>query len=286
MSTAQVRTSSSEITLFPILPSIELICRVDSMAALRAAVDHGADCARLICRIGKKPGPFVNRDFENATMKRGIHYAHQRGCRVCLELDYALPDVADASDLRAILSNAANCGVSAVCLSAPELVLYMRVHHPGVRVHFITGDAGLELRSIALGKSRLGYHRLTLPRVISMAQLEALTGLHDIELELICSGRHRTVVASKQSVGTRRVLENEQLIRCADGQIACNDACYAEAGTDLERTLTLLPRLKALGVRGLIVEAPYQASMRMAQLTSLWREAIDQCQLQGQEAML
>ena len=67
--------------------SPELVCPAGSLPALKAAVDHGADCVYLGLRDATNARNFAGLNFDEAALARGIAYAHQRGRKVFMALN-------------------------------------------------------------------------------------------------------------------------------------------------------------------------------------------------------
>ena len=62
-------------------PAPELVCPAGSLPALKAAVDHGADCVYLGLRDATNARNFAGLNFDEAAIASAIAYAHQRGRR-------------------------------------------------------------------------------------------------------------------------------------------------------------------------------------------------------------
>src|ERR1039457_7695861 len=66
---------------------LELVCPAGTPAALRAAVDAGADA--VYCgfrdRTNARNYPGLNFDFEE--LSEGVSYAHERGCKVLVAIN-------------------------------------------------------------------------------------------------------------------------------------------------------------------------------------------------------
>eukprot|EP01034_Spumella_vulgaris_P035901 gene35901-44267_t len=56
----------------------ELVCPAGSLPALKAAVDHGANCVYLGLRDATNARNFAGLNFDEAAIANGIAYAHQR----------------------------------------------------------------------------------------------------------------------------------------------------------------------------------------------------------------
>ena len=68
------------------LAAMELVCPAGSLPALKAAIDHGADCVYLGFRDATNARNFAGLNFDEAAINTGIRYAHDRGRKVLLAL--------------------------------------------------------------------------------------------------------------------------------------------------------------------------------------------------------
>jgi collagenase-like PrtC family protease len=60
-------------------PIMELVYPAGSLPALKAAIDHGADCVYLGFRDATNARNFAGLNFDEAAINTGIRYAHDRG---------------------------------------------------------------------------------------------------------------------------------------------------------------------------------------------------------------
>ncbi|MFS2020757.1 peptidase U32 family protein, partial [Massilia sp. CT11-108] len=68
-------------------PSLELVCPAGSLPALKAAIDHGADCVYLGFRDATNARNFAGLNFSEGAISEGIRYAHDRNRKVFLALN-------------------------------------------------------------------------------------------------------------------------------------------------------------------------------------------------------
>lgn len=281
MSKSHSRLLFSKVAL-PAPPGIQLVCRVDNLLALRTAVDNGADAVRLFCNVSRNGAGLSTRDFLGDGWKRGIRLARGQGCNVSLDL---IGEELVGTNLAALakpLERAIEYGIDSVGLSSPALILYARTHYPFLQIRFIAPQSVLSPRALGYAKTALGFTRVVLPRVISMAQLRALSKVPGIELEVICHGRGCAILAGvndgleENSRGAlRATISADTDERCGDSLPASNDLSFSEAESDIDQPDRLLPELKLAGIKAVIVEAPHRATARIARLTHAWRKRID-----------
>ena len=66
--------------------NVELVCPAGTPAALKAAVDAGADCVYVGFRDETNARNFPGLNFSRPELADGIAYAHERGAKVLGEL--------------------------------------------------------------------------------------------------------------------------------------------------------------------------------------------------------
>lgn len=66
---------------------MDLICPAGSLAALKQAVDHGANAVYLGLRDSTNARNFAGLNFDQAALASGLAYAHARGCQVYLAIN-------------------------------------------------------------------------------------------------------------------------------------------------------------------------------------------------------
>lgn len=239
MSKTLARINSMGSTLQPAPHSVELVCRTDSLAALRAAVDQGSNSVRLAYRSDSRAQEAINHRFRHAGLKKAVQYAMDRGCQVSLEIDGA---TALNDRVLAMLKTAFDCGISDVCVADQTLALYMRLHHPGTTLRLIAGEGQMSRRALALLRASLGISRVVLPRVFSLAQLAALHGAAGIALEVHACGGGCAIIAGKH--GRRRPRPASEIpgsdLACGSDASASNDSSFAGSGYDSTMPLGLL----------------------------------------------
>jgi hypothetical protein len=128
-----------------LVPPMELVCPAGSLPALKAAIDHGADCVYLGFRDATNARNFAGLNFDEAAIATGIRYAHERGRKVLLALN-TYPQAASPETWRKAIDRAADNGVNAVILADPGLMAYAVKHHPDLRLHLSVQGFGHQLR--------------------------------------------------------------------------------------------------------------------------------------------
>ena len=120
---------------------MELVCPAGSLPALKAAVDHGANCVYLGLRDATNARNFAGLNFDEAAIAQGSAYAHARGRKVFMALN-TYPQAANPGPWRSALDKAVDLGVDAVILADPGLMQHAVQHHPRLRLHLSVQGLG------------------------------------------------------------------------------------------------------------------------------------------------
>lgn len=295
---------------------IELVCPAGSLPALKAAVDNGADCVYLGFRDATNARNFAGLNFDAQAIAAGIRYARERGRKVLVALNtYPQPDGWAA--WREAVSRAADAGVDAIIVADPGLMRFARERYPELRLHLSVQGSATNYEAINFYHEHFGVSRAVLPRVLSLAQVEQVAENTPVEIEVFGFGSLCVMVegrcalssyATGESPNTRGVCSPAKAVRWQktpdglesrlngvlidryeDGENAgyptlckgrftvADENYYAiEEPTSLN-TLELLPKLMQIGIRAIKIEGRQRSPAYVAQVTRVWRDAIDQC---------
>jgi len=295
-------------------PLLELICPAGSLPALKAAVDHGADGVYLGLRDNTNARNFAGLNFDERALTDGIRYARAKRVKVLLALN-TYPQPATLPRWHRALDTAAALGVDAVILADPGLMAYAVKHHPGLRLHLSVQGSATSYEAVNFYRERFGIRRAVLPRVLSLAQVEAVVQHTQVEIELFgfgglcvmvegrcllssyacgdspntfgaCSPGH--AVRWAQTPAGMETRLNGVLIDCyADHEKAgyptlCKgrfqvggETYYALEEPTSLNTLELLPEMARIGIAAIKIEGRQRSPAYVAQVTQVWRAAID-----------
>ncbi len=295
---------------------LELVCPAGSLPALKAAVDNGADCVYLGFRDATNARNFAGLNFDDAAIAAGIAYAHARGRKVLLALN-TYPQAANWALWRGAIDRAADAGIDAVILADPGLMGYAMRTHPQLRLHLSVQGSATNHAAINFYHEHFGIARAVLPRVLSMTQVEQLSAKTPVEIEVFGFGSLCVMVEGRcalssyvtgESPNTAGVCSPAKAVRwqqtpaglesrlngvlidryqeaesasyptlCKGRFDVAGENYYAiEEPTSLN-TLELLPQLIGMGVRAIKIEGRQRSPAYVAQVTKVWREAIDNC---------
>ena len=301
----------------PLKRPMELVCPAGSLPALKAAIDHGADCVYLGFRDATNARNFAGLNFDEAAIQTGIRYAHDRGKKVLLALN-TYPQASCTEVWHTAIDRAAQSGVDAVILADPGLMAYALKKYPALRLHLSVQGSATNFEAIHFYHRHFGIARAVLPRVLSLTQVEQLVQKTPVEIEVFGFGSLCVMVEGRCALssyvtgeapnthgvcsppkavrwvetpkGRESRLNGVLIDRYAEGENAGYPTlCKGRFDVDEEHnyyaieeptslnTLSLLPQLMAMGVRAIKIEGRQRSPAYVAQVTKVWREAIDHC---------
>ncbi len=298
-------------------PPFELVCPAGSLPALKAAVDHGANCVYLGLRDATNARNFAGLNFDEAAIANGIAYAHAKGAKVFMALN-TYPQAGNPELWRSALDKAADLGVDAVILADPGLMQYAAQKHPQLRLHLSVQGSATNYDAINFYREQFGIVRAVLPRVLSLEQVQRVIERTPVEIEVFGFGSLCVMVEGRcalssyvtgESPNTHGVCSPPKAVRWqetpqgresrlngvlidryAPGEnagyptlckgrfdVGDDENYYAIEEPTSLNTLELLPQLMKMGVRALKVEGRQRSPAYVAQVTKVLRDAIDQC---------
>lgn len=295
---------------------MELVCPAGTLPALKAAIDHGADCVYLGFRDNTNARNFAGLNFDDAAAKEGVRYAHNRGRKVLLALN-TYPQASTWERWTGAVDKAAEIGIDAVILADAGLMQYARKTHPQLRLHLSVQGSATNYEAIRFYHEHFGVQRAVLPRVLALAQVAEVVKNTPVEIEVfgfggLCvmvEGRcalssyvtgdspntfgacspGRAVRWQQTASGMETRLNGVLINRFGDGEHAgyptlckgrfqaAGETYYAIEEPASLNTLELLPQMLAMGIRAVKIEGRQRSPAYVAQVTRVWREAIDQC---------
>lgn len=295
---------------------MELIAPAGNLAALKAAVLAGADAVYLGLKNATNARNFAGLNFTEADIAQGVAFARQHGRQVLFAINtFAQPG--RAQEWRAAVDAACRLGADALILADPGVLAYARQRYPQQRLHLSVQGSATHADAIELMREQFGIQRVVLPRVLTVADIARLIEKTTVEVEVFGFGSLCVMAegrcllssfATGDSPNNRGVCSPAHAVRWQprDGQMEarlngllidryapdepaayptlCKGRFMVEGRRDhaLEEptslnALSLLPRLAAIGVRAIKIEGRQRSPAYVAQVTKVWREAIDHC---------
>jgi putative protease len=293
---------------------LELVCPAGTPAALRAAVDGGADVVYLGFRDETNARNFPGLNFDRAECGEGIAYAHARGCKVYVAIN-TFPKAGDPGPWHGAVDAAACLGADALILADIGLLDYATKHHPDLRRHLSVQASASNEDAIRFYHQAFGVRRVVLPRVLTIPEIAALTASVPVETEIfafggMCVMAEGRCMLSSYVTGRSPNLDgvcspashvryeqrgDELVSRLADATIDIYPAgapagyptlCKGRFVTDGEagylfeeptslNVVSMLPELMAAGVSALKIEGRQRSRAYVKSVVAAFRSAID-----------
>ena len=296
----------------PRLP--ELVCPAGGLPALKAAVDHGADCVYVGFRDTTNARAFAGLNFDDTAMREGVAYAHRRGSKVLVALNtYATTTAFER--WTAAVDRAADLGADAIICADAAILDYASRTHPALRRHLSVQASATNYEAIEWYRERFGIQRAVLPRVLTMSQVGHVVRHTEVDIEVFGFGSLCVMVEGRcalssyvtgQSPNTAGVCSPPSAVRWQDTPegvesrlngvlidryahdeprgypTLCKGRFDVEGQRDYAieeptslNTLAILPELIELGVKAFKIEGRQRSPSYVEQVTRVWRAAID-----------
>lgn len=299
------------------MPPLELVCPAGSLPALKVAVDNGADCVYLGMRDVTNARNFAGLNFDRAAIETGIRYAHARGAKVLMAMNTypqasdPAPWKAGLDQAAALGVDAAIVADPGLLQYAarhhPSLRLHLSVQGSATNheaINFYREQFGIQRavlpRVLSLEQVRqlvqrteveievFGFGSLCV-MVEGRCSLSSYVTGESPNTHGVCSPA-KAVRWQETPAGLEARLGGVLIDRYAEGENASYPTlCKGRFDVDGEsnyyaieeptslNTLELLPQLVKMGVRAVKIEGRQRSPAYVAQVTRVWREAIDQC---------
>lgn len=166
---------------------LELVCPGGTLAALKAAVDAGADAVYCGFRDETNARNFPGLNFSEAELSAGIAYARKAGAKVYVAIN-TFARAGASGPWRHAVDAAAALGADAVILADIGVLDYAAGTHPGLRLHLSVQAAASHARAISFYARAFGVRRVVLPRVLTLEEIASLHGELDVEFEVFAFG--------------------------------------------------------------------------------------------------
>jgi O2-independent ubiquinone biosynthesis protein UbiU len=296
---------------------MELVCPAGNLPSLKAAVDQGADAVYFGLQNDTNARHFPGLNFNLKRAKEGILYARSRGKRVFMALN-TYPQPHNWDRWQEAVDTAAALFVDALICADIGILDYAHRTHPQLPLHLSVQASSTNYEALSFYAEAFGIRRAVLPRVLSLSQVEQVIERSPVEIEIfgfgsLCVMVEGRCILSSYVTGespnthgacspapyvayretpeglesrlngllTDRYRRGEQAgyPTICKGRFQVGEHTYyaIEEPTSLN-TLELLPQLQRAGVKAIKIEGRQRSPAYVAQVTRVWRAALDACQ--------
>lgn len=165
----------------------ELVCPAGTPAALRTAVDAGADAVYCGLQNATNARNFPGLNFTPTELEQSLRYARARQAKVLLAVNSFPP--AGRFDLwREAIDLAARVGVDAVIVADIGVADYAARTHPNLRLHLSVQAGASSPEAVRFYCEEFGVKRVVLPRMLTVAEIAELHRQIPCEIEAFIFG--------------------------------------------------------------------------------------------------
>ncbi len=166
---------------------MELICPAGTPAALKSAIDAGADA--IYCGFNDETNArnFPGLNFSRDELRDSITFAHGRGAKVLVAIN-TFPRAGAVRVWQRAVDDAVKIGADALILADVGLMDYTARHHPEQRLHVSVQAAAANADAIGFYVETFGARRVVLPRVLSVPEIAEITREVACETEVFVFG--------------------------------------------------------------------------------------------------
>ncbi len=165
----------------------ELVCPAGTPAALRAAVDAGADSVYCGFRNETNARNFPGLNFSDEELAEAIPYAHSCGSKVMVAIN-TFPQAGRGELWKQAVDTAVKAGADAIIIADLGLADYVAQKHPDARLHLSVQASASSPEAINYYQKEFGVKRVVLPRVLTVPEIAALNKEISCETEAFVFG--------------------------------------------------------------------------------------------------
>jgi len=294
---------------------MELLCPAGSRPAVKAALTAGADAIYVGLRGDTNARHFAGLNFDAAGLAEIANLVHRQGRRLHVAINtFAHPS--DYPVWQSAVDDAVKAGADVLILADMAVLAYAAERYPMVERHLSVQASATNAAAIEFYQTTYNVNRVVLPRVLSIKQVSAIAHSVNVELEVFAFGslcimaEGRCYLSSymtgespnnsgacspaayvrwQEQDGVLESRLNGYLIdrfekhenagypTLCKGRFEVDGKPYhaLEEPTSLN-TLSLLPQLHRDGIKAVKIEGRQRSPAYVAQITGVWRSAIDQ----------
>lgn len=295
---------------------MELVCPAGNLPSLKAAVDNGADAVYVGFKDDTNARHFPGLNFTDRNFESAVRYAHDKDRKIFVAIN-TFPQPAGFERWKHSVDQAAEYGVDALILADIGVLDYASERWPELRLHLSVQASVTNAEGIGFYHQNFGIQRVVLPRVLSVNQVAHVITESPVPIEVFGFGSLCVMVEGRcllssyvtgRSPNTYGACSPASHVRWEETQNGTNTRLngvlidqfganekagyptlckgrfqvgehtfYAlEEPTSLN-TLSILPKLKEIGVSAIKVEGRQRSPAYIAQVTAAMRSAIDLC---------
>lgn len=165
----------------------ELVCPAGTPAALKTAVDAGADAVYCGLQNATNARNFPGLNFTPAELEQSLGYAHSRQAKVLLAVN-TFPPAGRFNLWRDAIDLAARLGVDAVIVGDIGVADYAATTYPNLRLHLSVQAGASSPEAIQFYCQAFAVKRVVLPRILTVSEISEIHREIPCEIEAFIFG--------------------------------------------------------------------------------------------------
>lgn len=208
----------------------DLVCPAGTPAALRTAVDAGADSVYCGFQNATNARNFPGLNFTPGEMESGIDYAHRHGARILLAIN-TFPPAGKTMFWKQAVDEGIKSGVDAIIIADIGVAEYVCRNYPGQRLHLSVQAGASSPEAIKFYCREFGIKRVVLPRILTITEIKSLHDQIPCEIEAFVFGNIGMMAEGRCSLTSYATGISTNM----DG--VCSPASHVQYIEDNDRTL-------------------------------------------------
>lgn len=209
----------------------ELVCPAGTPAALKTAVDTGADAVYCGLQNATNARNFPGLNFTPAELEQSLAYAHSRQAKLLLAVN-TFPPAGQFDLWRDAVDLAAKLNVDAVIVGDIGVADYAAQTYPNLRLHLSVQAGASSPEAIRFYCQAFAVKRVVLPRILTVAEIAELHREVPCEIEAFIFGNIGMMAEGRCSLTNYTTGVSTNM----DG--VCSPAADVRYEEDEDRTLT------------------------------------------------
>lgn len=177
----------------------ELVCPAGTPAALRTAVDAGADAVYCGFQNATNARNFPGLNFTPDELAASVAYAHGAGTKVLLAVN-TFPTAGRFDLWTEAVDIGAKLGADAFIVADIGVAEYVAHAYPDHRLHLSVQAAASSPEAIRYYCREFGVRRVVLPRILTVPEIRTLAAEVPCEIETFIFGNHGLMVEGRCSL--------------------------------------------------------------------------------------
>ncbi len=165
----------------------ELVCPAGTPAALRVAIDAGADAVYCGFQNATNARNFPGLNFTLDEMKEAVEFAHSKGAKILLAANTFPP--AGKFDLwQEAIDTAVNLNIDAIIVADIGVAAYATMNYPKQRLHLSVQAGASSPEAIKYYCQEFNIKRVVLPRILTVREIASIHKAIPCEIEAFIFG--------------------------------------------------------------------------------------------------